>query len=351
MGGAASNESDVRVRAMEVAPGEIAYFVARRDLPLTHTPEQRPPTQPWLPPLANDDPVHFVFERLSPATIEFWGRYAKFQYQKVERMHQAPIEGGLIAFQETIDVYNKGCGGSYDMWVAYVTNGEPTALSAREALVPRANVSDRMVLDASQIEMVVTVLVDRTAPFTSHSGIFRTERYWIRKARVGGLDIKATPFGHARLSLHVHQFAALMSRKLYRHMRVHNSFMVTKPEDKMGEILRESGLVAGRDFIAGSPKERESGKCPFYMPPLGQPLVPFVTETSGGVWDTTTATHHAPAWMERGECGHGFLAPAKRQIDVVTHTVRLSSLARMWPTRPRSNLRFGGQRKYAHVLS
>jgi hypothetical protein len=232
------------------------------------------------------------------------------------------------------------------MWVAYVTNVEPTALSHRATLIPTklTRENDNDAWDQTQIELVVTVLVDRKSPFTSHSGIFRTWRFWIPKQEAPS-EAAAIPFGHKRLSVPLHQFAALMSRKLYSHMKVHNSFMVTKPEDKMGEILSKSGLLAGKDFIAGSGKERREHKEAHYrsyMPPWNQPPVPFITEIGprDSIWATDADTHDAPEWMlHRSRCGHNYLH-AFAGGDPVTYTIRLSALAGLWPQGPR----FGAER-------
>ena len=332
MGGASSRETS-KLRKKLIGPKEYAYYATRRDLPLTHA--ERPPTPPWLPDLNAADPVYFAFERLSDASVEFWNRYCELQADKTRR-GQVPVGEGLVAFQETIRVYKKRCGEQYDMWVAYVTTAEPTALSHRATLIPEELTDDNWdTADQTQIEMVVTVLVDRKSPFTSHSGIFRTERFWIPKEKKPATD--AIPFGHKGLSLPLHQFAAVMSRELYSHIKVHNSFMVTKPVDKMGEILRKSGLVAGEDFIAGSRKERAEHKDREYMPPLNQPPVPFVTESgeNDSIWDTKTETHKAPAWMVYpGLCRHRFLGARAHHSDAVTYTIRLSSLARLWPQGP-----------------
>jgi hypothetical protein len=89
-------------------------------------------------------------------------------------------------------VYKKLCGEQYDMWVAYVTTAEPTALSHRATLIPEELTDDIWdTADQTQIEMVVTVLVDRKSPFTSHSGIFRTERFWIPKEKNTRLQMRS----------------------------------------------------------------------------------------------------------------------------------------------------------------
>jgi hypothetical protein len=227
------------------------------------------------------------------------------------------------------------------MWVAYVTNVEPTALSHRATLIPtkltRENHNDAW--DQTQIEMVVTVLVDRKSPFTSHSGIFRTWRFWIPKQEAPS-EVAAIPFGHKRLSVPLHQFAALMSRKLYSHMKVHNSFMVTKPEDKMGEILSKSGLLAGKDFIAGSGKERREHKEAHYrsyMPPWNQPPVPFITEI--GPRDSILGDRRGYARRAGVDATPKSLR-SQLSSRAVTYTIRLSALAGLWPQGPR----FGAER-------
>ena len=342
MGGAASHETNKPNKTNKlvgkklVAPNEYAYYATRRDLILSHT--ERPAEHPWLPDLNSADPVYFAFERLSDASITFWEWYANMQNTQTPRRH-VPIESGRVAFQETIDVYKKGCSKTYDMWVAYVTTVEPMALSDRATLRPPNRRVEWDVADQTGIEMVVTVLVDRKSPFTSHSGIFRTGRFWIPNRHA-----KAVPFGHKRLSLPLHQFAALVSRELYSHLKVRNSFMVTKPEDEMGEILRKSGLVAGTDFIAGSRKERAEYPSRPYMPPLNQPPVPFISESGpkDSIWDTKSDTHDAPAWMiYPGECAHGYLHAYADHMEPVTYTIRLSSLAGLWPQR----LSFGRKRR------
>lgn len=272
------------------------------------------------------------------------------QERRTMRSAQVPISGGVVAFQETIGVYKKGCSNMYHMYVAYVTTAEPMALSDRAALRPPNYNLNWDIADRTGIEMVVTVLVDGKSPFTSHSGIFRTGRFWIPSKGYDGTKgyVKATPFGHKRLSLALHQFAALMSRELHSHLKVPNSFMVTKPIDKMGEILQKSGLVAGADFIAGSRNERKNHPSRDYMPPINQPPVPFITESgpNDNIWDTKSDTHDAPAWMVSSDtCRHKFLYTYASHLDAVTYTIRLSSLAALWPQRLR--LRFGRKRRSA----
>jgi len=349
MGGVASHETGKLVGKKQIARNEYAYYVTRRDLELTHA--ERPPTPVWLPTLNAADPVYFVFERLSDASLEFWDRYGLLQERKT-RLAIIPIGDGLVAFRETIAMYKKGCGKQYDMWVAYVTAVEPTTLSHRATLIPREHTRENFhTADQTRIEMVVTVLVDRNAPFTSHSGIFRTGWFWIPNRYTESAEPeeklkvipKTIPFGHKRLSLPLHQFAALMSRELYSHMKVHNSFMVTKPVDEMSDILRRSGLVAGKDFIAGTQKERTEKKHLPFFPPLNDPTVPLITESGPyhGTWETETDTHDAPEWMLYTKaCGHRFLHALADHQDAVTYTIRLSSLAGLWP----QGLRFGRKR-------
>ena len=95
MGGVASHEPGKLVGKKQIARNEYAYYVTRRDLELTHA--ERPPTPVWLPSLSAADPVYFVFERLSDASIEFWDRYGLLQERKT-RLGIVPIGEGLVAF-------------------------------------------------------------------------------------------------------------------------------------------------------------------------------------------------------------------------------------------------------------
>ena len=118
----------------------------------------------------------------------------------------------------------------------------------------------------------------------------------------------------------------------------------------MGDILRRSGLVAGKDFIAGTQKERNEEKHLPFFPPLHEPPVPLIVESGPdhGTWETETDTHDAPEWMlSTRPCGHRFLHEDADHDDAVTYTIRLSSLAGLWP----QGLRFGAEKGAARDSS
>ena len=135
------------------------------------------------------------------ATVEFWRKFADHQHHTIDRLGHK-LKQGTIAFRKTLDLYEAGCGGMYDVWVAYVTNLAPTTIAERSELVPKNAFEGAK--DETNIEMAVTVLVHRETPVTSHVGIFRTYPFWTFDPP----SRKNRPMGHKGISPLIHAFAA-----------------------------------------------------------------------------------------------------------------------------------------------
>jgi hypothetical protein len=316
----------IELTPIEIAHGIMAYYAERTDL---QVPEQ----------FANKltpGPVYFVFERLCRATVAFWKRFVRYQREKTEILGH-----GAGAFEKTIDLYIRGCGDKYDMWVAYVTEAKPLTIAAREILLPGGDENEN---DETKIEMVVTVFVHRDTPVTSHMGIFRTDRYWHEDKNLGKPPYYMIPAGHKGISPLIHAFAACAALCLYRHLRETKSVMLTRPVHVMSKILRDA-LRPG-EIRVGSPDERKKRHVEFraqrdanhpdrgyssdmYAPPLTESVsLPFFA-TSDSTWTFDGAAYVEPEWMS-GECEHTDVTPNAHDKSSLEHTVLLSALARTW---------------------
>ena len=231
------------------------------------------------------------------------------------------LDEGAVAFDASLELYDRWCYEHFDTWVAYATNGD-VAPSSATAL--------------DDIEMVVTVLVDPNGPFTSHAGIFRTENYY------------GSGVGHRALAIELHTFAGFMARRLYPHVR----FMVTKPVPEMSAILRR-GLEAGTAIVAGAPSERtasyiEEQVARFaryggdaelerrellaqYSPPVGTDY-PLMIDMGESTWAVDGTAYALPVWMQRTWCNHRFMTSGTK--DTLTHIVRIDALELRWLRPP-----------------
>ena len=312
--------------------GILAYYAERADLPSSGD-------------KLREGPVYFVFERLCKATIGFWKKFAEHQQNAISRIANHPLRSDVLAsFKETIELHEKRCGDTYDMWVAYVTDATPIPIADREKRIPTAATEENP--ETTGIEMAMTVLVDRTAPVTSHVGIFRPEPYWkFEKAKK-----KFTSIGHKSISILLYAFAAAAALSLYKHLPEKSGVMVARPVGTMGKALR---LALGQEVLVGSQGERgkryvgkraelheqfefkdEDFSNDLYSPPLqegpdqkGPGFIGFVD----GKRMFGDKEHQQPEWMSGGNCGHSDFNPsamgAKRRL---THTVLLSTLAQKW---------------------
>jgi hypothetical protein len=298
-----------------VAEGVRAYYAERTGLTPVSTSD------------GSTSGAFFVFERLCKATVSFWTRFVNNQLAATQRLGHE-LRNGATAFKKTVDLYASGCVGKYDMWVAYVSDSSPSLAATRKDGAKDTN-----------IEMVVTVLVHRDTPVTSHIGIFRTLPYW-------RCDKKAHKnAGRKGLSPLIHAFAAAAALCLYKHLREKRSVMLTRPVAAMGEILRRT--MQG-EIRVGSPIERkprtvkmraeideqlpnEGYSNDIYTPPLGSEADPFFAEDARNTtWTFDGATYPQPEWMGADECQHTDVSPSTNDTSALEHTVRLSALARKW---------------------
>ena len=332
---ATETESHIEFQSLEVARGTRAYYAELAGLKTE-------------PNFAAPDRVSFVFERVCRGTIAFWRKFADYQDNSTARGHE--LGQGVCAFRKTLALYEKGCGEKYDVWVAYVTNAKPTTIADRAMLVP-SQVSDEGPQDETGIEMVVTVLVHRETPVTSHVGIFRTHPFWEYYPPKTKSVYGNVPFGHKGLSPLIHAFAAGAALYMYPHLRK-NGVMVTRPVPVMSAILRKA-MRAG-EITVGSPSERvdkyvatrarRHASAPHdkkggysedvYTPPLNQAYMPFFAEGRKEfprTWIFGEVESNEPEWMSRGNCEHDDVSPRASDDTAMEHTVMLSALARKWP--------------------
>ncbi|OJW54063.1 MAG: hypothetical protein BGO67_08350 [Alphaproteobacteria bacterium 41-28] len=125
------------------------------------------------------------------------------------------IAGGLIAFRESLNIYEKY---KSEVWIAYALAGNQ--------IDPAQEITEK---EFPHIEMVLTILTNSEAPFTLHMGICRTV-YFEEKA------FKKELQQHSRLAIPLHAFAA-QAMKLYDPRK---DWMTTRPTFKMAAILNES---------------------------------------------------------------------------------------------------------------
>jgi hypothetical protein len=317
---------------IEVADGIRAYYAERTGLPATWTLAQGPQ--------GPQGPVYFVFERLCRATSGFWASFMNDQRDQAYRMGHL-LKEGSVAFEKTLALYESGCGDTYDMWVAYVTEAKPTTIAKRGALLQSESEDEG---ETTGIEMVVTVLVHRDAPVTSHSGIFRTYRYWHREA-MPEQPRRKVPHGHKGISPLIHAFAAGAALYLYPHLRV-NGVMVTKPVPVMSQILRNT--MRPGEFRVGSPLERRQEHV-FYRERLDREFPndgysnelytpgleaesespPFFSKVESK-WTFAGKEFTEPEWMQTGPCEHKDISPRANDNSSLEHTFLLSALAQKW---------------------
>ena len=327
----------IELRTVDVADGILAYYAERAGLLVTEESRVDSPTAPRV-----SDTVRFVFERLCSDTIAFWKAFVEYQLAATRRLGHV-LRQGAVAFQKTVELHEGKCGEKYDMWVAYVTNAEPTAIAGRK--VPALADIGKDITDTTGIEMVVTVLVHRKAPVTSHIGIFRTMDYW-------SYSKPYVPFGHKGLAPLIHAFAAGSALYLYPH--VQNGVMVTRPVPVMSKILRRDlgpGEITIGSLIERTPQRVASRKekankgmkewaelyADIYTPPIGEDHVPFFVEkrtseessfTQTSTWTFGDDAYPEPEWMGTSECEHKDVSP--RASDTLEHAVLLAALARRW---------------------
>ena len=311
--------------------GILAYYAERTGLPSTSDPP--------------DGPVYFVFERLCEATRGFWKKFEEHQTNATARMDGHPLKTSSVSgsLKETIELHEKRCGDTYDMWVAYVTAKTPIPIADREKLIPVVNDENQ---ETTKIEMAMTVLVDQTAPVTSHVGTFRPYPYW----EFDKTKQKDTSIGHKSISILLYAFAAAAALSLYKHLR-EDGVMVARLAGQMGKTLRQA---MGQEVLVGSQGERlakyverraDRAKRPkvyenedfsndIYNPPLlqegpdhkGPGFVGFVD----GKRMFGEKEHQRPDWMTGGTCGHTDFKIRVNAAGRLEHTVLLSKLAQKW---------------------
>jgi hypothetical protein len=343
---------------MDMGDGVVAYYAERTGLPVT--------------PGFDFDPnarTYFVFEKLTGTRENYllWWKYVNAQQEAGEEK-ELTISEGTIALLRSLEL-SKWCLNKYDIWIAYVTNKKPTTIAERGELINRMKGAAR---DATGIEMLFSVLIHRETPVTTHSGIFRTFKYWKQLAGVERAEYVQKKYtdkgikpdgiyfheavGHRSLSALLHAFAAAAARHVYPHLQ-QDGVMVTRPVPMMGKILRK-GLRPG-EYTIGSPEERgaakvqeramlyaasfgEEGFSPeVYEPALGQPYKPFfdvgVNEKTGArTWTFGDKTYEEPEWMQKigpnSRCGHRFASIEAPDPTALEYTIRLSALAQRWNT-------------------
>ena len=125
------------------------------------------------------------------------------------------IGAGLNAFTESLSIF-KAYNYQPELWIAYALSGEKIPLDQpiTKELFPH-------------IEMVLTVLTSRKAPFTVHMGIARTVYHEVAV-------FKGELRNHAHLSIALHGFAAKVIQKEHPL----KFWMITSPVEKMAKIFR-----------------------------------------------------------------------------------------------------------------
>jgi hypothetical protein len=344
------------LQQMDMGDGVIAYYAERTGLPTMLGFDLDP-----------NAPTYFVFEKLCPQNWQFWWQFVSAQRIAAERRYMSMHEGA-VALQQTIQLHRDGCSEKFDMWIAYVSNVRPTTTYTAR----RDYGNEGVTKDATGIEMVVSVLVHRESPVTTHSGIFRTYKYWRpltdakEKARYvqknyidKGLDAPYNgsyffeAVGHRNLSTLLHAFAAAAALQTYPHLRDYDgSVMVTRPVLAMGNILRK-GLIPG-EYTVGSPDERTAENVQVrhalhaenpendgyldgaYEPPLGQAFTPFFVAgvdrgTGARTWTFGNKVYNEPEWLQsRSACEHIYSSVRAHDKASLEYTVLLHSLARGW---------------------
>jgi hypothetical protein len=343
---------------MDMGDGVVAYYVECTGLPATDGFDPNTKT-------------YFVFEKLCPQNLLFWSEFAD-GHEKVSSRLNGPLRliKCAVTLQKTTQLYKDGCSEKFDMWIAYVSNVMPTTThAARRAYSTKG--LERVINDATGIEMVVSVLVDREAPITTHSGMFRTYRYWKQikgeeraqyvqknyiakglKPMVSSIFYEAV--GHRNLSTLLHAFAAAAALHVYPHLRGDHSVMVTRPLPIARNIIIKS-LRKG-DYTIGSQVERrleivedratryaadphqEEYSPEVYEPALGQPYTPLYVEEGGDgpnpTWTLGGKVYNKPEWMrvvdENKHSEHFALSAYHPPIKLLQLTIRLSALARGW---------------------
>ncbi len=165
----------------------------------------------------DQDNVYFVFEKLTDENFNFWEAYfieqrdTAFHFEVPAdtlngEMKSVPIRDGIVAFKYSLDLAARS-DTKQTIWIAYVTRKDPRQPNA---------------LSSYDIEMIVSVFIDKDSPITTHMGIARNAEYF-------RFDMQP----HVDLAMKLHSFSATVSNMLYGGKQ----YMTTKPASDMRNIM------------------------------------------------------------------------------------------------------------------
>jgi len=158
----------------------------------------------------NSDQVYFLFEKINDYNINFWKRYNDNQDNNTRRMgvytstgKNFTLSDGISSFKYSLELYNKI---KSDIWISYISRNKDVYNTRKD----------------KDIEMCVSVLMNKDDIITTHIGIYRNYLYFNNILRP-----------HKNLAIELHKFSGKMSNYIYGN----KIYMITNPADNMRDIL------------------------------------------------------------------------------------------------------------------
>jgi len=159
---------------------------------------------------SNIDKVYFLFEKLNNTNHNFWKYYNDDQDTNTRRMgvytscgKNFTLSDGISSFNYSLELYNKI---KSDIWISYVSRNKEIYKTRNK----------------NEIEMCVTVLMNKEDIITTHIGIYRNYKYF---------NNEKNP--HKNLAIELHKFSGMISDHIYGNKK----YMITNPADNMRDIL------------------------------------------------------------------------------------------------------------------
>lgn len=233
--------------------------------------------------------LYFVFECVTPETINFWQKYIKNQTEAFNIYAILPPEytAPFKSFKESLKYYSDS-----DVWIAYVTTKKITQKTV-----------DMSIDLTGTIEMAVPIMTTKNLPFYTPLGIIRAVEFTEFKntgnflSRSGKLlaPFKAQFTPHKNLSIALHSFVAQALTMIYGN----KEYLITRPVTAMSEIFQKN--LPQEALWIGSRKQREEIKAP-YKKGLEDDLLALKT-----ISDYENKKISAPQFIQFVEDGNTFL--------------------------------------------
>jgi hypothetical protein len=156
------------------------------------------------------DQVYFIFEKINDTNLNFWKYYNDDQEVKTSKMGITTTSGtqvylidGVSSFKYSLELYKQI---KSEIWISYVSRNKDVYKTRKD----------------KDIEMCVTVLMNKEDIITTHIGIFRNYLYFNNEKKP-----------HKNLAVELHKFSGMMSNYIYGNKK----YMITNPANHMRDII------------------------------------------------------------------------------------------------------------------